>query len=369
MNKKNNEVTKVTTENVTALATVETGYVEVADIGREGQLVSEINMITGQMLFNIIEIGRRLSEAKKLVKHGQWSNWLKERVNYSQSTANNFMKVFKKYGESGLAANSQSIANLSYTQALVLMNVPSEECEKLAKETSEKDMTIKELQEKVKNLTSEKSATETKIAGIEKKYQQLMSEKDKALTQTESDKKALSAHIQELEKQFQKVEASKEQEVQNRLSAAIKAEKEKLEAVESHAKKLEGDLDALQNQQKDEIKKAVEAEKENSKKVLAKKDEELARVKTNMKEHAKEAAAKLAAVESKYADEVAKNDLAADMAKCTHLIDELLDNYAEAVDIILKLKKSNRKEADTLLLDLENGLKVLKVKAKFQTVS
>ena len=35
-----------------------------------------------------IEIGERLLEAKELVPHGEWGKWLKENVNYSQSTAN-----------------------------------------------------------------------------------------------------------------------------------------------------------------------------------------------------------------------------------------------------------------------------------------
>ena len=45
-----------------------------------------------------IEIGERLLEAKELVPHGEWGNWLKKNVNYSQSTANNFMRLYKEYG-------------------------------------------------------------------------------------------------------------------------------------------------------------------------------------------------------------------------------------------------------------------------------
>ncbi len=80
-------------------------YVSDEDAAREDRLVSEIRMITEQtkqvVLFNSIEIGRRLTEAKAMVKRGTWGTWLKERVDYSQRTANNFMKIYQEYGRNG----------------------------------------------------------------------------------------------------------------------------------------------------------------------------------------------------------------------------------------------------------------------------
>ena len=124
--------------------TVEAQFVEEANIATENRLVSEIIMITNAtkqtLLFNTIEIGRRLTEAKKIIKHGQWTNWLKERVDYSQRTANNFMKIYEQYGKSGLAEKSQSIANLSYTQALTLLDVPAEQRQEFVEENSAKGL-------------------------------------------------------------------------------------------------------------------------------------------------------------------------------------------------------------------------------------
>lgn len=89
-------------------------YVSDEDAAREDRLVSEIRMITEQtkqvVLFNSIEIGRRLTEAKAMVKRGTWGTWLKERVDYSQRTANNFMKIYQEYGRNGLAEKSQALA-------------------------------------------------------------------------------------------------------------------------------------------------------------------------------------------------------------------------------------------------------------------
>ena len=65
----------------------------------------------------IVEIGRRLAEAKSILPHGAWGDWLKQEVNFSQSTANNYMKLFEEYGDTqmtlfGAFTNSQSFGNL-----------------------------------------------------------------------------------------------------------------------------------------------------------------------------------------------------------------------------------------------------------------
>lgn len=118
-------------------------YVSDEDAAREDRLVSEIRMITEQtkqvVLFNSIEIGRRLTEAKAMVKRGTWGTWLKERVDYSQRTANNFMKIYQEYGRNGLAEKSQALANLSYTQALALIDLPEDERARFAEEGNKND--------------------------------------------------------------------------------------------------------------------------------------------------------------------------------------------------------------------------------------
>jgi len=44
---------------------------------------------------DIIEIGRRLIEAKKLVGHDNWGDWLGREFAWSEQTARNFMNVFR----------------------------------------------------------------------------------------------------------------------------------------------------------------------------------------------------------------------------------------------------------------------------------
>ena len=73
-----------------------------------------------------------------MIEHGRWGNWLKETVNYSQSTANNLMRVFDEYGSNQISlfgeVNSQALGNLSYTQAVALLGIAPEEREAFVEE-------------------------------------------------------------------------------------------------------------------------------------------------------------------------------------------------------------------------------------------
>ncbi|MDO0823518.1 DUF3102 domain-containing protein [Desulfosporosinus nitroreducens] len=120
-------------------------------------IAAEINSIkdqTGRMLlYSSAEIGRRLTEAKSMVNHGEWGKWLENSVSYSQSTANKLMRLFEEY-EAKLTAgqdssNSESIPNLSYTQAIILWGIPEEERESFMTENDVASMSTRELKQAV----------------------------------------------------------------------------------------------------------------------------------------------------------------------------------------------------------------------------
>ena len=91
-----------------------------------------IETITEEIIFYknvggqaVIEIGRRLTEAKAQLKHGEWLPWLKS-VGISASTAANYMRIAKE-----ISPDSR-IAQLPYTKILALMAAPAEDREALA---------------------------------------------------------------------------------------------------------------------------------------------------------------------------------------------------------------------------------------------
>lgn len=165
-------------------------------IDRTPELIAiEINSIKEQtrkmVLFNSIEIGRRLVEAKTMLEHGAWGEWLEKSVDYSQRTASNLMRIFGEYGSSQITffcdnAKSQALANLSYTQAVALLGIPQEEREAFIQEHDIENLSTRELQQAIK----EKQDLEAKLWEVETAKTIVESERDKAKKEAESEHQA-----------------------------------------------------------------------------------------------------------------------------------------------------------------------------------
>ena len=114
-------------------------------------ITAEILVLTQQAqasaLASACQIGKRLMEAKALVDHGEWGDYLKNEVSYSQSAANNFMRLYRELGEN---PNSQALGNLSPTQALSLIALPEGEREEFVQNNDVSSMSTRELDKAVK---------------------------------------------------------------------------------------------------------------------------------------------------------------------------------------------------------------------------
>jgi uncharacterized coiled-coil protein SlyX len=123
-------------------------------------IAAEINNIKFQtqkmMLYNSIEIGRRLCEAKEMVDHGEWGEWLERSVEYSKSTANNLMRIFEEYGADQITLllnnniKSPIYERLTYSQAVALLGIPADQREDFVKDTEVENMSTRELQQVIK---------------------------------------------------------------------------------------------------------------------------------------------------------------------------------------------------------------------------
>ena len=120
-----------------------------------------------------------------MLPHGRWGDYLKNEVAYSQSTAQNFMRIFREYGASqqslfGGVANSQALGNLTYTKALQLLAIPdAEDRERFAIENDVEHMSVRELNEalKARDEAEEKAAAAQDEAGrLEKRVLHLQEE-------------------------------------------------------------------------------------------------------------------------------------------------------------------------------------------------
>lgn len=100
----------------------------------------------------ILTIGQCLTEAKQTIPHGEWLPWLNERVEFSERTARNFMRLSREW------SNRQALADLGAAKALTLLALPAEERESFIAENhvvggEEKtviDMTSRELERAIR---------------------------------------------------------------------------------------------------------------------------------------------------------------------------------------------------------------------------
>lgn len=101
---------------------------------------------------SILTIGRCLMEAKKVLPHGDWLPWLNEKVEFSESTAQRFMRLARDW------SNPSALTDLGASKALALLALPSEEREKFmaeqhdvgGQEKAVVDMTSRELEKAIR---------------------------------------------------------------------------------------------------------------------------------------------------------------------------------------------------------------------------
>lgn len=88
---------------------------------------------------SIVVIGQALREAKGQLAHGAWGDWLRNRVNFSQGTAENYMRIAEQvHGES-------TLLDLPYTKILALLAVPETEREQFAQDNQVEDKSVSEI--------------------------------------------------------------------------------------------------------------------------------------------------------------------------------------------------------------------------------
>lgn len=206
-----------------------------------------------------IEVGRRLVEAKSMVAHGEWGTYLRKELGYSQSRANDLMRIFEAYAADQMRLDgdnlkSQAFGKLSYTQALALLALPSEEEREAFVESHDMSaMSTRELQEELRRrgegrqiagATDEDGVTREELEG---RLDDALEEIREQGIELAHQKELMASHqvqSKTLEDQLTKVRGERDVAEMNRQRA------------EKTAKKAAEDLEALQ--------KALDAEKKNA---------------------------------------------------------------------------------------------------------
>ena len=264
-------------------------------MGRTPQKIGEeIRSLTYQAkcmtVYYGVEIGRRLVEAKKMVGHGAWGEWVKNETEFSQSTATRFMKVFEEYGAEqigifGAVENSSTLQNMSISNALRLLAVPKEEREEFAAEVDAEHISARELEHAIK----ERDEALRKAEGLQKD----LDAKQDELNEAEQTSDALLEELEALKSKPVEVAVQVDQKAIDRAAeearaaaakewgAKLKEAKEKLSTAESErnslkhqVKQLKKDAEAVATGGEDVAKLTGEVEK--LKKQLAMSDANIA---------------------------------------------------------------------------------------------
>lgn len=213
-------------------------------------VAAEIRTFTASMLNNIIEIGRRMCEAKDMLPYGKFGDWIRENTGYSSSTANNFMRLYQEYGAAqgslfgATLEDSQTFGKLSYTQALALLALPAPEREEFVETHDVEAMSTRELQDAIR-------ARDEAIAGkgaAEEKAQKLKADLAFAQNALEMARKEAASAQSEVSGAEAEAEAlrQKVKELENRprdVAMAV-ADKETIEKARAEAvAEMQGKLD------------------------------------------------------------------------------------------------------------------------------
>lgn len=243
-----------------------------------------ITTITDEIIFYksvggqaVIEIGKRLMEAKAQLKHGEWLPWLSEKVEFSETSAQRFMQLAREFG------NTSLVGDLGTSKALALLALPASERENFA---SEKHLVNGE----------EKSVAEMSKRELEEAVRQ----QKIAEAERNEARRALEAQRKETEEANAKVQAAQDAadaaraEVENAQGTAL--------AAQERAAELERELKALREQPVDVAVQTVDASEEqiaaavkeaelSAKEKIGKKAEELKKAKDELKKAKAEMAA------------------------------------------------------------------------------
>ena len=291
----------------------------------------------------IIEIGKRLNEAKAQLSHGEWLPWLREKVDISERSARDFMRLAREYSKSA------EIADLGASKALALLALPVSEREQFAAEKHEvdgveksvSDMTAKELKKAIEERDAARQTMEAMKARAEVAEQ--------SREKMEKD----MIHLKELQKRAREAEEAKAEELR-RVEAELEALRAKpvdvaveyrTDPKELEAAREEGLSQARKSSQSilDAKEKALAAAEEQAKKLkedLRKAREEAKAANINLQNAEKEA--REAKKQAENAGKLAKVNSNENMVKFGVLFNQAQDTVNRMADAMEKEPEENR---------------------------
>lgn len=282
------------------------------------EITAEIRTIQDSVrrtaLSGAIEIGRRLTEAKELLQHGEWGDWLKREFEFSQSTASRLMQLFREYGADqgslfGAEAKYATLQNISVSNALRLIAIPDEEREEFAAEHDIEHKSAREVEELIRQrqeADARAAAAEKALAEADEGHALAMAELDERLhsaQQAERDAKSIAetanARVKALAAERDKTAAELEELRSRPIEVAVQVDEDAVKKAAEEAKA--------------EAEQKAKAKLEKLEKKLTAATQELEAYKDGDNRELEQSRARAAALEKELAAERARARKAAEM--------------------------------------------------------
>ena len=122
------------------------------DLARLETLAAEARVYSEGVALNMIQLGRVYTEAKKLVKHGEWQNWIRNNGGMSERSAQQLMAVYARFG------SNPTYAGIEKSKLFRMLSLPPGKESDFMEENDVSDMTSRQVEEAVRKAREEANA-------------------------------------------------------------------------------------------------------------------------------------------------------------------------------------------------------------------
>lgn len=233
--------------------------ITITDEARCAQIVTEIKTIQKATMRTLLasscEIGRLLTEAKDKVGHGSFGAWLEDNFQYSQTTANNLMRLYQNYGDRAqmdLFFDGEDrmavFGSLTPSQALALLPLPESERVEFVETHDMESTSVRDIEAEIKA----RREAEERAEALEKE----LTEAKNALEGKDDER---DAALEDLEETHRAAFAEKQREWDDRLAELQEALDNAKESADE--KKLAEEKKQIKQKAEEAAKKRFEKEK------------------------------------------------------------------------------------------------------------
>lgn len=229
----------------------------------------QAEQLAGMSAMMLAETGRRLTEVKNRIPHGEFQKWCEENLEFSYRKAARTMQLAEKMDdENSLFSKVPTLATIGISRVWALLAAPEEVAAEVVENNDVESMKVRELQDELARVKEEKEDAERKaemidhnnddirkeLASMQRKLSETVSEKEfgemqedyerrvkalnEELNQVEDDKAGVQAKLdkakEDLKKAKQKLkdyEAGKDEEVKKAIEGKTAEIEEKAAAM------------------------------------------------------------------------------------------------------------------------------------------